>query len=277
MQRFIDENGYEYYVDLSGNYTPTGRRLRIKQKNNIQNQQSQNQNDVQNNNFNSNNYSQRTNNIENENLRNGYINSQNRYNNLNRTNSYNGNFNQRLNIVNREEINNRNRYNDNYENYQRQNKEYERNYNVSKSSNERNKNMNDFTLFEEQLDNNIYSDNGYEENRIYRGDRLNISNSSRDTEREYGFDKRNIPVYSNSNLREDLNQSILHERNRENENLRNTINPKIQVGQRREFKNYKPTNRFENDRNDLNLTDIFVYIILAGIFVFSIYMIITGL
>ena len=32
MQRFIDENGYEYYVDLSGNYTPTGRRLRIKQK-----------------------------------------------------------------------------------------------------------------------------------------------------------------------------------------------------------------------------------------------------
>ena len=262
MQRFIDENGYEYYVDLSGNYTPTGRRLRIKQKNNIQNQQSQNQNDVQNNNFNSNNYNQRINNIENENLRNGYINSQNRDNNLNRTNSYNGNFNQRLNIVNREEINNRNRYNDNYENYQRQNKEYERNYNVSNSSNERNKNMNDFTLFEEQLDNNIYSDNVYEENRIYRGD---------------GFDKRNIPVYSNSNLREDLNQSILHERNRENENLRNTINPKIQVGQRREFKNYKPTNRFENDRNDINLTDIFVYIILAGIFVFSIYMIITGL
>lgn len=266
MQRFIDENGYEYYVDLSGNYTPTGRRLRIKQKNNIQNQQSQNQNDVQNNNFNSNNYNQRINNIENENLRNGYINSQNRYNNLNRTNSYNGNFNQRLNIVNREEINNRNRYNDNYENYQRQNKEYERN-----------KNINDFTLFEEQLDNTIYSDNEYGENRIYRGDRLNISNSSRDTEREYGFDKRNIPVYSKSNLREDLNQSILHERNRENENLRNTINPKIQVGQRREFKNYKPTNRFENDRNDINLTDIFVYIILAGIFVFSIYMIITGL
>ena len=182
-----------------------------------------------------------------------------------------------LNIVNREEINNRNRYNDNYENYQRQNKEYERNYNLNNSSNERNKNINDFTLFEEQSDNNIYSDNEYGENRIYRGDRLNISNSSRNIEKEYGFDKRNIPVYSNSNLREDLNQSILHERNRENENLRNTINPKIQVGQRREFKNYKPTNRFENDRNDINLTDIFVYIILAGIFVFSIYMIITGL